>query len=45
LKEKGVDCVYREYKGVLHAFLHYSRIMKAADDAIKEGGEFFKNAK
>ena len=44
LKEKGTNCVYREYKGVLHAFLHYSRVMKAAEDALREGGEFFKNA-
>lgn len=44
LKEKGTHCVYREYKGVLHAFLHYSRVMKAADDALREGGEFFKDA-
>jgi len=44
LTEHGVPCVYREYQGVLHGFLHYSRVMKAADDALREGGEFFKNA-
>lgn len=29
------------YPGTLHAFLHYSRMMKIADDALQDGARFF----
>lgn len=32
---------YRMYPGTLHAFLHYSRMMKTADDALQDGARFF----
>ncbi len=41
LKAKGFDCEYVDYKGALHAFLHYSKIMDDAFDALKKGAEFF----
>ncbi|MEO3989675.1 acetyl esterase [Pseudocitrobacter cyperus] len=33
--------LYVMYPGTLHAFLHYSRMMKAADQALREGATFF----
>ena len=42
LNEKGVPCAYKMYPGTIHAFLHYSRMMKAAEEAIVEGGLYFK---
>ncbi|EIQ77420.1 acetyl esterase [Shigella flexneri 1235-66] len=35
-------CQYKMYPGTLHAFLHYSRMMKTADDALQDGARFFK---
>lgn len=32
---------YIMYPGTLHAFLHYSRMMKTADRAIRDGAAFF----
>lgn len=32
---------YVMYPGVLHAFLHYSRMMKTADQALRDGAAFF----
>ena len=34
-------CEYKMYPGTLHAFLHYSRMMKSADDALRDGARFF----
>ncbi|ENZ4284379.1 TPA: acetyl esterase [Citrobacter farmeri] len=34
-------CEYKMYPGTLHAFLHYSRIMKSADEALRDGARFF----
>ena len=42
LSEKGIPCLYKMYPGTIHAFLHYSRMMKAAEEAIVEGGLYFK---
>lgn len=33
-------CEYRMYPGTLHAFLHYSRMMKTADDALRDGARY-----
>lgn len=35
-------CQYKMYPGTLHAFLHYSRVMKTADEALQDGARFFK---
>ena len=32
---------YVMYPGTLHAFLHYSRMMKTADQALRDGAAFF----
>ncbi|MBW7983648.1 acetyl esterase [Enterobacillus tribolii] len=42
LQEKNIHCEYRVYPGTLHAFLHYSRMMKAAGQAIADGAAFFR---
>ena len=42
LNEKGVPCAYKMYPGTIHAFLHYSRMMKAAEEALTEGAAYFK---
>ncbi|EAO9820160.1 acetyl esterase [Salmonella enterica] len=34
-------CEYKMYPGTLHAFLHYSRMMKSANDALQDGARFF----
>lgn len=34
-------CDYKMYPGTLHAFLHYSRMMTSADDALQDGARFF----
>lgn len=41
LHENNIEVEYVEYKGVIHAFLHYSKIMRDANDAIEKGAEFF----
>lgn len=44
LTNHGVRCEYREYKGALHAFLHYSKVMDDAEDALRRGAHFFAHA-
>lgn len=44
MKEKNLKVKYKEYKGVLHAFLHHSRMLDAAKEALLDGSEFFKSA-
>lgn len=41
LTEKGVPCEFHEYKGALHAFVHYSKVMDDAEDTLRRGGHFF----
>lgn len=36
-----VPCEYKMSSGTLHAFLHYSRIMPTADNAIRDGAIYF----
>ena len=42
LRRKGVPCELSVHEGVLHGFLHYSRMMDAAQAALDEGAEFLK---
>lgn len=42
LTEKDVKCEYKMYPGVMHAFLHYSKMMKISYDAITDGANYFK---
>lgn len=41
LTHHGVSCEYSEYKGALHAFLHYSLVMDDAEDALRRGAHYF----
>ncbi|QAV22588.1 acetyl esterase [Proteus hauseri] len=41
LEAHHLPCEYKMYSGTLHAFLHYSRMMKIADDAIRDGANYF----
>ncbi|BCX80159.1 alpha/beta hydrolase fold domain-containing protein [Campylobacter sp. 19-13652] len=43
LKRRGRS-EYREYKGVLHAFLHYTKTLDTANEALKDAGEFVRAA-
>jgi len=42
LKDQGVNCEYKMYPGVMHAFLHYSKMMTISYDAITDGAHYFK---
>lgn len=41
LKNNGIQAEYHEYKGALHAFIHYSKVMDDAEDALRRGAHFF----
>lgn len=43
LQANNIPCEYKMYSGTLRAFLHYSRMMKIADDAIHDGANYFIN--
>ncbi len=40
----GVDCRHEQFPGVLHAFLHNSRMLDAAVVALRHGGDFLRHA-
>lgn len=42
LLQHGQPCHYVMYPGTLHAFLHYSRMMAVADDALRDGARYFR---
>lgn len=42
LKDKKIACEYKMYPGVLHGFLHYSKMMASAKQAITDGANYFK---
>lgn len=42
LHDKGMPCELKLYPGIMHAFLHYSRILPAARDAMHLGSEYIK---
>ncbi|EKS7793081.1 acetyl esterase [Edwardsiella piscicida] len=41
LREHRQPCSYHMYPGVMHAFLHYSRMMESADRALRDGADYF----
>lgn len=43
LQANNIPCEYKIYSETLHAFLHYSRMMKIADDAIRDEAKYFIN--
>ena len=42
LKDKGMPCELKLYPGIMHSFLHYSRMLPAAMEAMELGGEYVK---
>lgn len=42
LSGHGVPSQYKMYPGTIHAFLHYSKMMKAAEEALSDGATYFK---
>ncbi len=45
LNDKGLPCELKLYPGVMHAFVHYTRMMEASREALHLGGEFVKKYK
>ncbi len=43
-KENGVPCRYEVFEGVIHAFLHYTRMLDAANDALLHAATFYREA-
>lgn len=41
LRAHRQPCHYHMYPGVMHAFLHYSRMMQSADRALRDGADYF----
>ncbi|CAM7555280.1 acetyl esterase [Citrobacter sedlakii] len=41
LRTHRQPCEYKMYPGTLHSFLHYSRMMRSADEALQDGARFF----
>ncbi|WP_419831197.1 acetyl esterase [Endozoicomonas atrinae] len=37
----GIECEYKMYLGTLHAFLHYSKVMNASNQALSDGVNYF----
>lgn len=45
LHDKGLPCELKIYPGVMHAFLHYNRMMEDARDALRLGGAYVRRYK
>ena len=45
LNDKGFTCELKLYPGIMHAFLHYSRMLDEAYDAMQSGADFMKRAR
>lgn len=43
LKDKGVDVYFKEYEGLLHAFMHYGKYLDEVEEVLINGGKFFKD--
>ena len=42
LRGQGVPCAYDNFEGVLHAFIHYTRMLDAANDLIARSADFYR---
>lgn len=42
LEEHGVPCRYEVFEGVIHAFLHYTKMLDEANDALSHGATFYR---
>ena len=45
LYDKGFTCELKVYEGIMHAFLHYSRMLDMAYDAMQDGADFMARAR
>ena len=45
LYDKGFTCELKIYEGIMHAFLHYSRMLDMAYDAMQAGADFMARAR
>jgi len=45
LTDKGFTTEFKLYPGIMHAFLHYSRMLDAAYDAMEDGAKFMRRAR
>ena len=41
-KQYGVPCRYEVFEGVIHAFLHYTKMLDEANDALEHGATFYR---
>lgn len=41
-EQHGVPCRYEVFEGVIHAFLHYTKMLDAANDALEHGATFYR---
>ena len=41
-KEYDIPCQYEVFEGTIHAFLHYTKVLDAANDALEHGATFFR---
>lgn len=42
LEEHGIPCRYEVFEGVIHAFLHYTKMLDEANDALEHGATFYR---
>ena len=45
LNDKGFTCEYKVDPGIMHGFLHYSRMLDAAYEAMQDGADFMARAR
>lgn len=41
-QQYGIPCRYEVFEGVIHAFLHYTKMLDAANDALEHGAAFYR---
>lgn len=41
-EQYGIPCRYEVFGGVIHAFLHYTKMLDAANDALEHGASFYR---
>ncbi|MCI9262864.1 acetyl esterase [uncultured Adlercreutzia sp.] len=41
-EQYGIPCRHEVFEGVIHAFLHYTKMLDAANDALEHGATFYR---
>ena len=41
-EQYGIPCRYEMFEGVIHAFLHYTKMLDAANDALEHAATFYR---